>query len=288
MEKEYRKIRILGQGATSDVYCVREEKSQRLYACKESNQIPFLKAESEMLRCLNHPLFPAWVSYREEAQKGYLIMEYVEGENLAQILKRRKFFSVRESARILLEVADGLICLEEKFPGRIYRDLKPVNLMIQPDGKVRLVDLGAAAIPPGWMAGTPGYAAPEQLEKGKVPGRSADVYALAKVMQEMLGKQKKIPASLKVLLERCLSEKPGERIPDMRKMRRYLTCFTRSGALRYPVQRLQFYFQIKSKKMTYEENVLKKTAERQRKSSKKTEEKQRKDKEKAAGEKYAE
>lgn len=265
MEKDYRKIRILGQGATSDVYCIREEKSRKLYACKESGQVPFLRAESEMLRCLKHPLFPAWVSYRESEEKAYLVMEYVEGENLAQMLKRRKCFSVRQSARILLEVADGLVCLEETFPERIYRDLKPANLMIQPDGKVRLVDLGAAAILPGWMAGTPGYAAPEQFKKGKIPGRSADVYALAKVMQEMLGKQKKLPSSLKLLLKRCLSEKPGERIPDMRKMRRYLACFSSPKTLKSPVRRFLLYLQIKAKRMTYEENVLK----RQRKTAKK-------------------
>lgn len=256
MEKEYRKIRILGQGATSCVYCIREEESKRRYACKESSRIPFLRAESEMLRSLKHPLFPAWVDYREGEEKGYLIMEYVEGESLAQILKRRKFFTVRESARILLEVAEGLIYLEEEYPGRIYRDLKPANIMIQPDARVRLVDLGGAAVLSGWMAGTPGYAAPEQFEKGKIPDRSADVYALAKIMKEMLGKQKKNPLSLKVLLDRCLAETPGERIPDMRKMRRYLACFAEPKVLKKPLQRFSLYFQIKKRKITYEENVL--------------------------------
>lgn len=241
----------IGRGATSVVLCVREISSGRDYACKicgnqsllkhpllqqPGPQRKLFKQEAALLRETAHPLFPRWRDDWEADGQGFLIMEYVKGSSLEYFLKRRKR-CVREAVRIGLELADGLGYLHEKVPAVLYRDLKACHVVIQADGRIKLLDLGAACLREESnrsRAGTPGYAAPEQLKEGGRAELASDVYALGKLLHFMLtGKNPccpplkagplrlydpHIPAGLAEIVERCLAPAPQERIPDMRRL----------------------------------------------------------------------
>lgn len=180
----------------------------------------------------------------------------------------------------VLGLADGIAVLHEQNPPVVYRDLKPANIVIQSDGKVRLADLGAAALGEQWMAGTPDFAAPEQFaaaeERAARPDARSDVYALGKVMYYMLTGCKthaawektsaslksgrKIPKNLLRIAEKCMQESPGDRIQDMRELTRRLSRQMNSTNLQILRQELHERFPAKGKKnVRYEKNIWKST-----------------------------
>lgn len=253
----YHVLALLGKGATSEVFCVREESSGRNFACKicreqalhqqASVQRKLFEREAALLRETAHPLFPVWKDDWETEGVGFLVMEYVMGASLEHFLERRKR-CIGEAVRIGLELADGLGYLHEKVPSVLYRDLKACHVIIQADGRVKLLDLGAACISEESgrsRAGTPGYAAPEQLMERDRAETASDVYALGKLLHFMLtGKNPccppseagpprmydpHIPAGLSRVVERCLAQDPRERIPDMRILISQLAPYAKEG-----------------------------------------------------------
>ena len=240
---------LIGKGATAQVYYIKEILTKTEYACKISDHIRWIAPEAELLKSLQHPLFPKWKAYWEVNGKGYLVMEYIAGSSLENHLKRRGVFGQKETVRIGLELADGLRYLHEKDGGFIYRDLKPDNIMIRPDGKAKLLDLGTAAIPENCRAGTIGYAAPEQqlMSEEKVKSivltPNSDIYSLGMVMHYMLTgrnplltKEEMKPVrkydsyiwfGLDDIISRCISILPQERIPGMRELMTELSHYYR-------------------------------------------------------------
>lgn len=253
LKKGYELGGLIGEGATAKVYSIKEITTKAEYACKISNHTRWIAPESELLRSLQHPLFPKWKAYWEADGCGYLVMEYIAGSSLENHLKRRGAFGQEETVRIALELADGLRYLHEKG-GFIYRDLKPENIMIQPDGKARLLDLGAAAIPEDCRAGTLGYAAPEQQLMSQEIGKSialtpvSDIYSLGMVMHYMLTgrnplliKEELKPVrkydpgiwfGLEDIICRCTGILPQERIPGMRELMKELSYYYRQSKIR--------------------------------------------------------
>ena len=267
----------IGAGATAVVYRVRHQKSSMVYACKISDQLQWLRPEAILLKRLKHPLFPEYKEYMEMNERGYLIMEYVEGCSLKQHLLRRGHFCENTVVEVILRLADGLGYLHMMNPQVIYRDLKPDNIILQPDGKVRLLDMGTASIPAGWMAGTPGYASPEQLFTGKdrtnaVLAPTSDIYTLGMVMRFMLTGQEPCPKSrtetisvgycppvsgrIAEIVERCTKQYPEERIPDMREMIRELTEWRDSSSWQTWIREVKWRFGKKHRnKVIFEKNV---------------------------------
>jgi len=228
---------FLACGAHSETYRIRETATGKWYLGKISREKDILWRESVLLQNLIHPLFPKWKAYFSDHEKACLVMEYIAGCNLEELLKRRGRMSVRATAGIMLDLADGLSYLHERNPAVIYRDLKPSNIIIGQEGRVRLVDLGAAGSDHKMKAGTPAYAAPEQFsEKGG--STRTDIYAYGKVMHYMLtGKNpcvppyqmlparnydKKIPRDMERIIECCLADDAAVRYPRMRDVKRQI------------------------------------------------------------------
>ena len=210
---------LLGKGAFSQVYRVTNEATGELAVCKITSRPELAKGEAQLLQKIRHPLFPKYLGQRQEAGRYFLYMEYICGCELRQYVERRGSLSPERAVEIVLELAQGLNYLHEQPEPVIFRDVKPENVMIQQDGRVRLVDVGCAYVSgtgDGSRAGTKGYAAPEQLLEDVELGRESDVYALGKLLEYMLKGRKRISKDLLQLIKRATRENPRQRIPDMR------------------------------------------------------------------------
>ena len=168
-------------------------------------------------KALEHPLFPRMYDFWQDGEYGYLLMEYVPGTNVKKMLERRGHFSANRTIEVGMELAEGLLYLHEQA-GLLFRDVKPENIIVRQDGRVKLLDLGCAS-PNGCrqesLAGTPEFGAPEQFEEGRCLDVTCDIYALAGTMDKMLGVFPK-GKRLKKILNHCREEDPKCRIPDMR------------------------------------------------------------------------
>ena len=186
-------VRELGQGGTGIVYLCNDARLPgKQWAVKrmlpvesgsEGRQREFLEREAAILSRLRHPNLPVVVDSFEEDGEFYLVMEYVEGENLAEHVRRHGPLREREAFRLGLALCDLLAFLHGQSPPIVFRDLKPENCMLSPDGRLQLIDFGLARrYVPGktsdtMLAGSAGYAPPEQWDSvGQTDPRS-DIYA---------------------------------------------------------------------------------------------------------------
>lgn len=216
---------LLGSGAFSGVYRVEDPRGGGRYACKISEDGKMLEREARAMEALDHPLFPAYFDFWQEAGLGFLLREYVEGSSLEELLARREIFPAKETVRVGLALAEGLSYLHGRPERFLFRDVKPANVMLCGDGGVKLIDLGCVCPEAEWgasRAGTPGFAAPEQLERAGALTPSCDVYGLGQTMKAMLGtddlggwKGRRLRRRLGKVLEACTREAAGERVLDM-------------------------------------------------------------------------
>ncbi len=236
--KQYNFTEKIGEGAFAQVWRMTDETGKD-YACKRSRNRKLLKQEAEYMRTLKIPVFPRFYEYRETEREGQLFMELIEGSSLTEwVLSEENELTAgsRQKLReqimqIGLRLAEGLEPLQEWEPALVYRDLKPDNIMIAKDGKVRIVDLGLICSEGarGDRGGSPGCAAPEQFEQGaEITGR-ADVYAWGKVMEWMLlkcgtveGRGAKREVSLHTFLQWCTAARAEERPPGMRFLKEFV------------------------------------------------------------------
>ncbi len=197
--------RKLGQGGMGAVYLVQDQRlGGKPCALKEMSEQGIIDPierqaalvafgqEAQMLAALDHANLPKVTDFFEENGNQYLVMEFVQGETLEKRLERTTGplpeALVRKYAEQLCDVLDYL---HRRQPPIIFRDLKPANIMLLPDDKLKLIDFGIARhFKPGkskdtQAMGTPGYAAPEQYGKGQSDQRT-DIYALGALMHHML------------------------------------------------------------------------------------------------------
>lgn len=199
--------RLLGEGAFSRVYLVEEPVFGTLYACKAGKNAMLARREADAMAKVHHPLFPQYHDLWQDAESSFLLMEYLPGSSMEEVLRRRGGFSPGQTVRAGVELAEGLCCLHGE--GLLFRDVKPANILVRQDGRVGLVDFGCVcALWEGMAsrAGSPGFAAPEQLREKEswsppfVPGAESpgcseernlttacDVYALGQTLKAMLG-----------------------------------------------------------------------------------------------------
>lgn len=240
MQEKYKKIALLGKGATAKVFLVQEAVSGKKYAMKVCENKELAVEEAKILQSVADKgggRFPAFIEYLEE--EGALIMEYLEGKDLQTLLDKGERLEPGEVLYIMEGILRALHLLHTQTPPIIYRDLKPANIMLCKDGRVCLIDLGAAwretdAGNKNYKAGTYGYAAPEQFWEGARPGKVWDIYGAGKVFSYLLsGKNpaeppydvkqfcktlKKLPAAFVQILERSLSLEPQARYADCESM----------------------------------------------------------------------
>ena len=254
---KYTVIRELGQGGEGCVYLARDEDLQRLVAIKKVNQKgqdsdaeKQLMKEADVLQQLRHPMLPVIYDLLWE-DAWYLVMEYIQGMTLRDYISRNGYVQAERACAWAEQLLDILLYLHTRKPPVIYRDLKPDNIMICPDGRLKLVDFGAAyrrsfgSMRNHGMAATLGYAAPEQLgrllehsgQAGELKtgyaGQRAyadersDIYAFGKVLyyivtgadpakppyasRSIRDYQPLLPGRLERLIRRCIKDDPSER-----------------------------------------------------------------------------
>lgn len=253
---KYEILKPIAEGGIGVVYLVKDLHLNKLAAVKVSknpgieSEREIVKKEMEVLKQLAHPALPSIIDFFEEGGNICLVMEYIEGITLEQYLRNFARVEVRQAVRWAIELAEVLGYLHSQNPPVIYRDLKPANIMIQPDGKIRLVDFGAAFVASygqereQLMMGTPLYSAPEQWQNGRA-GKESDIYGLGAVLHEMLTGScpkklfcerrpvreydRSIPRELERVVAICTRKRPLERYQSMDQLRRALLDYGKRG-----------------------------------------------------------
>ncbi len=195
----YKVLETLGTGAMGtvqiavDTYIDRPVaiKSLRADFLRDPEFVSRFRGEAKSLALLNHPNIAALYTPVFEAGQLHLVMELVKGKSLEQILQERgKPLPVKETLAIAAQACDGLAYAHEM--GVVHRDVKPSNLMIGNDGRLKIMDFGIARVQgsvrltrSGTAVGTPLYMSPEQCRGGEGDERS-DIYSLGVVLYEML------------------------------------------------------------------------------------------------------
>ena len=207
----YEIVGAIGAGGMGDVYRARDTKLNHDVAIKTlpdalvdaPERLARFRREAQVLASLNHPNIGAIYGLEEQDGRPFLVLELVEGEDLAKILKRGPL-PVGEALSIARQVTEALEAAHEK--GIVHRDLKPANIMVRPDGTVKVLDFGLAkafaleatgsdlsqsptvsrqATATGVIMGTASYMSPEQARGPDVDKRT-DVWAFACVLFELL------------------------------------------------------------------------------------------------------
>jgi formylglycine-generating enzyme required for sulfatase activity/predicted Ser/Thr protein kinase len=198
LHNRYRIVKLLGQGGFGTMYRAWDTTLGRPCALKENLdatpeiQRQFLR-EAKILANLNHPNLPRVNDYFIEAQGQYLIMDYIEGRDLQEMLEERGAALPEDQVLPWIQqICDALTYLHTQKPPIIHRDIKPANIRIVPSGKAMLVDFGIAKIydpsmktTQGAQAVTPGFSPYEQYGKGPTDART-DVYALGATLYTLL------------------------------------------------------------------------------------------------------
>ncbi len=190
LQGRYRILSVLGQGGMGSVYRALDTTLNIEVAIKENlfgsaEYAEQFKQEARLLASLRHPNLPRVTDYFViENQGQYLVMDYIEGEDLKARIERTGKISVREAVTIGLALCDALEYLHNQQPPIIHRDIKPGNVRITSEGHVFLVDFGLAKIGghdqrtvTGAQAVTPGFSPPEQYGTAHT-GPHSDIYSL--------------------------------------------------------------------------------------------------------------
>ena len=198
LHKRYRIVEILGQGGMGSVYRAVDENLGVDVALKENlfttdEYARQFRLEAVILANLRHPNLPRVSDHFVVGDQGqYLVMDYIEGEDLRQRMERQGAITEEEAVLIGAAMCDALAYLHTRKPPILHRDLKPGNVKITPDGHIFLVDFGLAKVVQGSQATTtgaramtPGYSPPEQYGTARTDPRT-DVYSLGATLYASL------------------------------------------------------------------------------------------------------
>ena len=191
--------RLIAEGGTARVYWGIDLRSGFPVAIKElkirhfKNPVirqNFKDTEAQMYLYMQHPNIPRLVDFIDMKETGqmFIVMEYIDGKNLEQfIYSEIGLIPEQRALPMFLEVLDTVAYLHNK--GYLHLDIKSNNIMLQPNGRLKIIDLGIASrmgeASNSTGFGTPSYMPPEQAEKGKV-GKYSDIFALGIMLFEML------------------------------------------------------------------------------------------------------
>jgi eukaryotic-like serine/threonine-protein kinase len=222
----YRPVRLLGHGGMASVHLADDLELGRPVAIKRlaenlaadpDYRLRF-EREARLAAALSHPNVVAVYDVGEEDGRPFIVMEYVEGESLSEVVRRRGPLPVAEAVRIGVDACAGLAAAHAA--GLVHRDVKPHNLLLAGDGAVKIADFGLARsrdgtflTEHGTVMGTAGYLAPEQLA-GEEVTPAADLYSLGAVLYELLtGRAPRDAPTLAELVQRA-----QEPIPPVREL----------------------------------------------------------------------
>ena len=228
-------LECLGRGGMGVVYRARQKSLNRLVALKllapervqDAKFAERFTHEAHALAKLSHPSIVTIHDFGQAGGFYFLIMEFVDGVNLRQLLRSRKL-TPEEALAIVPPLCDALQYAHER--GIVHRDIKPENLLLDKDGRIKIADFGIAKMlgdvgdaTHASTAGTPGYMAPEQTSAPQKVDARADIYSLGVVFYEMLTGElpgaKLQPPSKKVQIDVRLDEivlRALEQTPELR------------------------------------------------------------------------
>ena len=252
--ERYRVVALAGKGGMGEVYRAEDLKLGQVVAIKflpeslsqDPAALARFHAEVRTARQVSHPNVCRVFDIGEADGALFLTMEYVDGEDLASVVRRIGRLSPDKAIEVARQICAGLAAAHER--GVIHRDLKPANVMLDGAGKIRITDFGLAAIAANIQgaevrAGTPAYMAPEQLA-GKEVTIKSDLYSLGLVLYEILtGKRAYEAATLPELMklrEEGSPTNPSTLVKDLDPLleRVILRCLEKDPALR-PASALQ-------------------------------------------------
>ena len=202
IENKYEILKRIGKGGMSEVYLAMDRNLNKQWAVKEikkkarnkNNEVVIQSAiaEANMMKKLDHPCLPRIVDIIDRKNVIYVVMDYIEGEPLIKILEKYGAQPQETVIEWAKELAGVLEYLHMQDPPIIYRDMKPANVMLQPNGHIKLIDFGIAReykeqnVEDTVSLGTKGYAAPEQFGgKGQTDPRT-DIYCLGVTLYHLV------------------------------------------------------------------------------------------------------
>ena len=202
IQNKYEILKLVGKGGMSKVYLAMDQNLNKQWAVKEIEKHPEDRnnavmiqsalAEANMIKRLDHPLLPRIVDIIDKTDAIYIVMDYIEGEALSKVLDKQGAQLQERVVRWAIDLCQVLDYLHTQNPPIIYRDMKPANIMLQPNGNIKLIDFGIAreykteSMADTVSLGTKGYAAPEQFGgKGQTDTRT-DIYSLGVTLYHLL------------------------------------------------------------------------------------------------------
>lgn len=203
---KYEILKKIGQGGMSIVYVAMDTRLNKQWAVKEIKKsktqdtktlLRSLQREANILKMVDHPVLPRIVDIINYKGTVFVVMDYIEGRTLSEILKKEGPQPQDKVVEWAKDLCKALDYLHSMTPPIIYRDMKPSNIMVKPDGKVKLIDFGTAkeldveSLADTTALGTRGYAAPEQFGDAKGRGihktdARTDIYSLGATLYHVL------------------------------------------------------------------------------------------------------
>jgi outer membrane protein assembly factor BamB/tRNA A-37 threonylcarbamoyl transferase component Bud32 len=273
LQNRYEIIGVLGMGGMSTVYKARDlrfSNVNRLCAVKEMVNpasdpqireiaIQNFEREANILATTNHPAMPQIYDFFGEANRHYLVMEMIDGWDLEDHLAELATDELLDEGQVIdwaLQLCDVLSYLHRHRPQPIvFRDLKPGNIMLENQGRIRLIDFGIAKVfqtgQKGTMIGTEGYSPPEQYRGSAEP--RGDVYALGATLHHLLTKQdprleppfsfherpvssknSNVNAQLEAAIMRAVEYDIDKRFSSVEEFKKAIVAATRLGSVRLP------------------------------------------------------
>ncbi|MBR1385005.1 MAG: serine/threonine protein kinase, partial [Ruminococcus sp.] len=246
VDDKYRVLREIGHGGMSTVYLAINEKANKTWAIKEVRKTGVMDfeqvtqgliVETELVKKLNHPNLPSIIDVIENEDSLLIVMDYIEGKPLSKILEE---YGAQPQELVIgwaKQLCDVLGYLHTRNPKIIYRDLKPANIMLKPNGgngqnDITLIDFGAARefkeknLADTTCLGTIGYAAPEQFGGMGQTTERTDIFCLGRTLYQLVtgcdaseleyGKpiteiDPSLSSGLEKILQKCTQRDPQDR-----------------------------------------------------------------------------
>jgi len=245
IDGKYCILKEIGRGGASVVYLGIDEHANRQLAIKVIDQTAphvrnikkFLLQEPHMMMQFDHPAIPKVYDVVEDEQYLYIIREYIEGETLSNVLEKQVSIPADTAVCWTIQLCEALQQLHTHNPPYIFRDMKPRNVMLQPNGNIKIVDFSLAMVydptkQDDTIMGTRGYAAPEQYT-GNSNFRT-DIFALGMTLHQMLTGvdpcqppyevkpirmiNPDLPWELEEIIKRCIQINPDDRFQSCEEL----------------------------------------------------------------------
>jgi serine/threonine protein kinase/Tfp pilus assembly protein PilF len=244
----YKIIEKLGEGGMGEVYLAEDHKLERKVAIKflpqhltkDKENVERFEREAKAAASLNHPNIVTIYEIAEENDQIFIVMEYVEGKSLRDVINESSKFPIPNSSEIITQISEGLS--QAHKAGIVHRDIKPENIIIGKDARVKILDFGLAKLKgvskltkETSTMGTAHYMSPEQIQ-GKDVDQRSDIWSVGVLLYELLtgetpfkgdyeqavsyaiineklniSKDKDKPQELINIIERCLAKNPADR-----------------------------------------------------------------------------